>query len=204
MYKTENMKPTDCLKLENDNTFKGKYLRMISWWKTTLIIPPILILFTGIIGLIYCLKADLLISVYSIPYIIIFLLGTIWFKGLKKYLFKSKLNDKNAFKVCLSGILARENGYTYLVFSKDQKRHNEHFINKASSDISNKNIDLSTIKNSQATPIDNIEDTEILLTKISNGKLKKSIANTENINSIPLLYINSKNIFVILKKDQIN
>lgn len=198
------MKPTDCLKLENDNTFKGKYLRMTSWWKTPLIIAPTLILFTGIVGLIYCLKADLLLSLYSIPYILIFLFGTIWFKGLKKHILKSKFDNREGFKVCLSKVLAIDSGYTYLIFTKDQKRHNEHFINKILSNKSNKHIDLSTIKNSQATPIDNIEDTEILLTKISNGKLKKSIANTENINSIPLLYINSKNIFVILKKDQIN
>lgn len=177
---------------------------MTTWWRTPLIIAPILILFTGIIGLIFCLKSDLLLSLYSIPYIAIFLLGTIWFKAIKKHLLKSKLKDTEAFRVCLSKSIANENGYAYLIFTNGQKRHNEHFINKISTEISNQNIDKAKIKSGRTSTLKQTEEAELLITKISNNKLKKSIANISLDSTIPLLFIDNKNTFVILKRDQIN
>lgn len=197
----ETMKSSDYIKLEKDNSFKGKYLRMTWWWKTPLIIAPILILFTGIIGLIYCLNSNLLLSLYAIPYIIVFLLGTIWFKAVKKHILKSKLNENNAFKVCISKRFATINGYVYLLFTNGQKRHNEYFINNIVDDLSGENIELPQLKSGHSTTIRNIEDSEIMITKISVNKLKKSTIDTNNEDIIPLIYIDNKNTFVILKKD---
>lgn len=198
------MKPSDCLRLENDNPFKGKYLRMIQWWKTPAIIAPLILLFAGVFFLIYLLKLNLLLSWYSIFYIVIFLLGTIWFKSLKRHFLKTKLEDTNSCKVCLGKPFYTDKGYSYIVFINNQKRHNEHYISNVATQITKETISITSLKTDKpiAFANNNIDETDCFLIKMANSKIKKAIVNREDQDIIPLLYITPNNIFVILKKDQ--
>lgn len=198
------MKPSDCLRLENDNTFKGKYLRLMQWWKTPAVIAPLVLLSAGVFFLIYLLKLDLLLSWHSIFYIAIFLLGTIWFKSLKRHFFKTKLEDPNSCKVCLGKPFHVDKGYSYIVFNNNQKRHNHHFINNIAAQLSENTISTQTLKTDKpVTFVSNNEvEADCFLIKIANSKIKKAIANREDMDIIPLLYITPNNVFVISKKDQ--
>lgn len=199
------MKASDCLKLENDKTFKGKYLRMMKWWKTPAIIAPLILLFSGMFFLIYLLKSDLLLSWYSIFYIIIFLAGTIWFKALKRHFFTTKFEDPNNFRVCLGKPYYTDKGYTYIVFNNNQKRHNEHFIKNIATQIAESNTGIDNLKIEKpvpATPIQTEDYSDCYLIKFANGKIKKAIANRDEEDIIPLLYIAPDDVFIILKKDQ--
>lgn len=177
---------------------------MIHWWKNPAIIAPLILLFAGVFFLIYLLKSDLLISWYSIFYIIIFLVGTIWFKALKKYFFNSRLNDPNAFKVCLGNPVYVDKGYSYIIFDPNQKRHNEYFIRNIPEDLITSSIDINSLKTNKVIPanIQQQEYTDCCIVKLANAKIKKAIAGRNEYDTIPLAYISAKDIFIIYKKDQ--
>lgn len=79
---------------ENNIKIKKKhYARGI--WKNYAFVPPALIVFIGIFGLLYLFNNDLLVSVYSIPFVAILLLGAIWIKLTKRHLIDRKISDSN-------------------------------------------------------------------------------------------------------------
>lgn len=159
-------------KLENSEKLKKKIFGK-DIWRNYAIIPPSLVLFSGITGLVYLLNIDKLISVYCIPFVIIFLLGTIWLKATQKYIIKKKTTDAETFILCLSIPLKEEGGETIMIFSTGKNRNNKHYLEKEKQDIlQNPDIDLSGISQT----VYQIDDSDIYLTTLP--KIKKIIKST--------------------------
>lgn len=200
------MKPSDYKKLEDNTTFKRYYMRKTAWWKSFLLLAPTLLLFVGLAGIMHMAYNDRIWTLYCLPYIIVFALGTIWLKGIKKYIQETLINRSGSFLVCAGRSLGESKGRHYFIYSKENKRHNEVLINKLAEELTIESFSEEQLeqakKSSIAIEVADI-DTEMYLRAIPTNDVLK--ANRENIaiGITPLLYISSKDMFVIRNKDLI-
>lgn len=196
------MKPVDCVKLENDKKFKKKYLVRTAWWKNLAVVAPSLILFLGLFGLLYLTKYDMLLSYYSIPFVIVFLFGTIWLKSVKRYVQNKKMEDVDAFKVCFAKSVKKDKRYTYFIFTKGQKRHNEYFIKELSRivDVDKQTINCKKKAVSLNLP-DDLSEEACFIIAYPTLDIKKQNVNWDENCILPILYIDNENVFIIKGKD---
>ncbi|WP_163356864.1 hypothetical protein [Dysgonomonas sp. 25] len=196
------MKAADCVKLEDKTIFKKEYLKQTGWWKNYSFIPPSLLLFLGLAGLIYLTKAEMLVTFYSIPFVLVFLLGTIWMKAVKKHIRDAKFNHPETFRVCLAQPVTTINGYTCLVFTLGQKRHNAFFAKQLAEEISVDENTLSLYKNKvQKQHVQSVDADCYVIAYPTSIIHKKNPLWDENKEVLPLLYVDEKNVLVIKGKD---
>ncbi|WP_029905262.1 hypothetical protein [Prevotella sp. 10(H)] len=192
---------TDYTKLEKDNSFKKSYINSTLWWKNILLAPPILLLFGGLIGIIYIFHLDKLVSWYILPYLILFVVGTILLKATKKYLQKGMMTTPGSFIVCLAKPIGEKDGYTYAAFVKDTHRHNKHYINNETKDLSFDEIIASGQPfTKKSMPLG---EKEIYIRAYPTKEITKRNASWREEDIFPILYIDDKYTFVIKKKDLI-
>lgn len=122
------------LRLEKNKKFRKKFYNK-QVWKNYAIIPPSVILFAALFGGLYLFNTDRLISLYSIPCILLLLLGTIWLKATRKYIVTQNISDDKTFLICPSIVLTQQNGKTIRMFSIGNNRHNKHYLEKSKKDI---------------------------------------------------------------------
>jgi hypothetical protein len=60
------------------------------WFKQPAIYPPSILLFFALFGLIYLLNYDKLITVYALPFFLLFAVGVIWLRMVKRYVDRKK------------------------------------------------------------------------------------------------------------------
>lgn len=163
--------------LENDIKLKRKFYSK-GIWKNYAFVPPALIVFIGVFGLLYLYNNDLLISLYSIPFVLILLLGAIWIKSTKKYLIDQKTSESNSFVICNAVPLTTNNQNELIIFTPGINRHNKNYIEKRKLEFEQKynNIDSSDIK--ELTSLDN-----------------------DDIIILPLSYLNKRSIFTKRNKE---
>ena len=85
-------------------------------WKNYSIVPPSGVLFVALFGFLYLFNLDLLISWYTIPFVVLLILGTVWLKATRKYILTKKIEEGNSFAICLSIPLMKKNGRTLRIF----------------------------------------------------------------------------------------
>lgn len=120
------MKANDLRRLETDNKFKKKHLPKLFWLTQAGIYPPASVIFIALMGLVYLLNSDMLISYYAIPFAILLLLGAIWLKATKKYVLKALFAKEDSFLVCVGSEVVKNEKFSYFVFSTSDKRHNQY------------------------------------------------------------------------------
>lgn len=198
------MKPSDYQKLEADKNFKRHYMNKTLWWKSFLLLAPACLLFIGLAGIMYMAYNERLWTLYSVPYILVFALGTVWLKAIKKYIQDRLLRKLGSYLACAGKSLGNYQGRYYFIFCKDSKRHNELLINSLSDHIKLESLSSEqlSIAKKAAIEIETAEtDSPIYLKAFSVSKVLKT--NRENISEgiTPLLYISAKDVFVIRNKD---
>jgi hypothetical protein len=130
------MKPNDYASLEKDYDFKKTYLGNTLWWKTLPMLPPVLIMFIGLAGLLYLFQYDKLFSLYAIPYVLLFAAGTIWLKAMKRHLYKAAMAVSGAFHVCLAAPVGEKDGYLYAAFVNNTRRYDKYYIINLAGEVS--------------------------------------------------------------------
>lgn len=144
------MKANDLRKLETDNKFKKKHLPKLFWLTQAGIYPPASVIFIALIGLVYLLNSDMLISYYAIPFAVLLLLGAIWLKATKKYVLKALFAKEDSFLVCISSEVDKDDKFSYLVFSTSDKRHNQYQVDNIVASLKDETLisgsDLSKMK----------------------------------------------------------
>lgn len=198
------MKSSQYKELEKDKKFKKYYLQKTSWWQDYLLVPSIPLLFIGLAGIMYMASNDRLWTWYTIPYILIFIFGTILLKGAKKHVQGKILSNKGSFLACAARAIGDKEGRYYFIFSKSNKRHNESLINDLADNLSIDSFteeELSKAKKEKTAISTTEEDTQIYLVGIKVDKVLKT--NKENLGTgiTPLIYISPKEVFVIRNKD---
>lgn len=198
------MKAKSYKELERDKSFKRRYLSKTIWWNSFTFVPPALVLFIGLAGILFLRENDKLISWFTIPYIVLFLLGAIWFKVAKKHVQDKELTDPNKFLVCASRLVDSRYGYHYFVVSFDEKRHDEAWIKKIGDDLSLDSFKEEDLKRAKKKPI-KVENAEIchpiFLKAFQMNHVLKTNARDLDKGITPLLYVSENNIFVIRNKD---
>lgn len=198
------MKANECARLENDKDFKLTYLKQTKWWLNFLFIAPTCILFLGLFGLVYLLKYGMLVSYYTIPFLVFFVLGTIWLKGVKRHVLKTKIADNDAFRLCQAKMFAEKGGYIYVIFTTGDKRHNDYYISNMAKDMSLESISESDLSKSKKhlVPIQNDQDDEKLYLKTLVGSnLNRRNVTWRDDSCIPVFLIDDKNFFIVRKRD---
>ncbi len=198
------MRPLEYKKLEDNKTFKRYYMRKTKWWKSFLLLAPTLLLFVGLAGILHMAYNDRIWTLYCLPYIIVFALGTIWLKGIKKYIQDKLVSQSHSYLACAAKSLGEKGGRHYFIYSKDNKRHNETLISRLADELDLDNLTKEQIEEAKKASI-KIEtsetETPIYLKAIATNLVLK--ANRENLASgiTPLLYISLQDVFVIRNKD---
>lgn len=191
---------SDYKSLEKDVKFKRAYLNKIPWWKSALLISPSLLLFVGVVGIIHFSRIELLYSWRSVPYIAIFLLGALWLRYIKSHLQKKILNKGKSFLCCMGSVIGEKNGYYYFLFTKDDKRHHSHWIQKIASSIDFSQISeellLKAEKEVVSLPLSNDNDeSKLYLRAIAKNVVTKEYKTIDNKTIVPLVYISDKYVF---------
>lgn len=198
------MKPEDYARLEKDYSFKRSYLNNTPWWKSFLMIPPILLLFIGLAGILYLFHLDKLASLYILPYLVLFVIGTVLLKATKKHIQKEKMATPEAFHVCLAKPIWEKSGLVYVIFANDTHRHNKHYINNLANKISVESFSGeydSTPKNKSTLICDNENNADYYLRIFEAKDITKRNKNWREDYIFPVLYVDDKYTFIIKKKD---
>lgn len=203
----QNMKDSIFSKLEKDSGFKRRYLKQTPWWKTILLLPPVCFLFIGLLGIIYLLNIDMLASLYVIPYIICFMIGTIWFKSGRRYVQKTAINKENSFLVSMAYPVDERNGYVYGAFVTDDHRHDKYYITNLCKEMDADFLEKLIGTNESAAKKKSIliEDEEsgksFYLRAYFNNEITKRNPDWREKNIFPILFIDEKYCPIIKKID---
>lgn len=199
------MKPHDYVKLEKDYSFKKSYLDQTLWWKNILIIPPICLLFVGLVGILYLFNVDKLVSIYIIPYVAVFAIGTIWLKAIKKHIQKVMMTAHGAFNICLAKPIGEKDGYTYVAFTNDHHRHDKYYINNLVNDISLEKLLLEQKVSLKRKSVQITHDKEsgasFYIRAYFNKDIDKRNASWRENDHFPVLYIDERYTPIIKKRD---
>jgi hypothetical protein len=199
------MRPNDYAALEKDYNFKKSYLNKTLWWKNLSMLPPVLIMFVGLAGLLYLFQYDKLYSLYAIPYILLFAIGTIWLKAIKKYLQKAAMAVPEAFHVCLAATIGEKKDILYAAFVNNTRRYDKYYITNLA-----RNISLHEILSENKEPFlkkavlihDKESDTDIYVRAYAKQDVVKQNAGWSlDEGYFPVLFIDEKNVPVIKRKD---
>lgn len=168
-------------------------------------LPPVLIMFIGLAGLLYLFQYDKLYSLYAIPYVLLFAIGTIWLKAMKRYLQKAAMAAPGAFHVCLAATIGEKEGVLYAVFVNNNRRCDKHYITNLAQSVSLHEI-LSENKEpflKKAVLIhDKESDTDIYVRAYGKKNVVKQNAGWSlGEGYFPVLFIDEKNVPVIKRKD---
>lgn len=187
------MKTGEYSKLEKDIDFKKTYLNSTLWWKSILLVPPVCLLFVGLLGILYLFSYDKLVSWYVAPYLLLFILGTIWLKAIRKHLQKAMLAAQGAFRICVAKSVGEQNGYVYTLFVNNEKRHNQHFITRLAESLSADELMANAAaKKKNILLHDEESDTAFYLRAYPIKDLNKKNPLWKDEGCFPVLYINEK------------
>ena len=205
------MKDNNFSELEKNSKLKKKYLPHYFWLKTAAIYPPSCFLFLGLFGLLYLLNHDMLFTYYTIPFVVIFFLGTVWFKATKKQVLKTLLEKDDSYLVSLAKVINTENNWVYIIFTTGTKRHNKHFIQSSDKILKDDNFadspQFAEMKQKVKTKAEVItiegqnSSDEIYLMALSKKTVVKKNAKWQESEILPIFYIDERNILTIKAKD---
>lgn len=204
------MKPTPLNELEKDKKFKKKYFPKQLWIKSAILYLPVLFLFIALLGLVFLLNSDMLISIYAIPFVILFLFATLWFKTLKKHVQNKFFDNPDSFLVCAATILEEDNNMVYLIFSPESKRHNKFFIEAEAKTLQKDNIlntsdytrkKAQSSKSAQELKLNENNQDKILLKAFNRIDFFNNGTFLTHEKTVAILYINNPNTLLIKPKD---
>lgn len=196
------MNANNLIKLESNLAFKKDYLNKTGWWKTSRIIPPIFFLFIGLFGLLYLLNLNKLISVYAIPFVLLFAIATLWLKTVKKYITDTSVSVPGSFLACTAKAVETDDKYAYVVFVTDGKRHYEHNIAKFAKELA---ADISPDIKKQAVKqaislTEEATDTNFYFKALKIKDILKQDKNWTTDICVPIIFVNETHVYVIKKK----
>lgn len=201
------MKQNDYAGLEKDKDFKKSYLNNTLWWKNLSMVPPILIMFVGLAGLLYLFQYDKLLSLYAIPYVVLFAVGTIWLKAMKRHLQKAMMAESGAFHVCLAATLGEKEGYLYAAFVNNTRRYDKYYITNLVKEISLHDLlseNKAPFKKRAILVHDKVSDTDIYVRAyVKKDVLKRNAGWSLDEGYFPVLFINERDVPVIKRKDMV-
>lgn len=144
------MTTSDIKYIEKNKRFKKDLFSRLVWSKYALF-PPALVLFSALFCIVYLFNSDLLISIYCIPFLLLLLAATIWFKTTRKQLIKIETEKTDPFLLCLTIYLFNHKGVDYYIFFNNENRQNKYLLEKTKNEIiENKDIcskEIEYIKN---------------------------------------------------------
>lgn len=144
-------------KLEKNKGFKRSFFTNQVWRKYALV-PPALVLFVSLFGVVYMYNTDRLLSYYCLPFILLLLISTIWFKSTRKYLINQEVESSPNFSLCLVLPLYKEGNKQFYLFNTGANRLNRYLLEKVKSDVLAKRkentIDFQSIRKGEFEKID--------------------------------------------------
>ena len=195
------MAKIDYTNLEKNTKLRRFYINKVAWWKNFSMVSPILLIFIGVVGLVYYSNAESLYSWHTLPYAIAFAFGIILLLYVKSSLKKKFLNNKDSFLCCASYLIEEYQGYGYYVYSTTNK-YSESWIEKQGKDLTLADFSEEQTKQArkQSVSVKASDDTQLSLRAISLAKLHKEYRTKTTPTKIVLLYITDKYCFPVKDK----
>ncbi|MFV0467382.1 MAG: hypothetical protein ACK5MK_00480 [Dysgonomonas sp.] len=190
------MKSSKLAELEKDRKFKRLNFPLSYLYLNVLILAPVLVLFIGLLGILYLTKNDLLLSWYSIFYIVCFVLGTIWLKSISEIVIKKSINNPDAYLATWAAPIGEIGNKVYLIFTTGNKRHDKFYIEnirkKLSDDDCTELCSKANKKHAVSLTEQLMTDDDVLLTIQTKAIIKRRNPNWKSDESLPILYVDSK------------
>lgn len=198
------MKASECKRLEKDRMFKLAYMKKTPYWINFLFVAPISILFLGLVGILYLLERNMLLSWYTVPFVLIFIFGTVWMKAVKRHLLKTKVDNPENFHVCIAVPVGEKEGYTYFLYANNESRHNEYYISTIAEDFPFDVFSPLQLKQSKKQPVlmnDEGLDPNIYLKAFTKRDVVRKDAIRAFDDSLPILAIDNKLVKIISRRE---
>ncbi|NDW09148.1 hypothetical protein D0T56_05680 [Dysgonomonas sp. 520] len=169
-------------------------------YKNILIIAPILLIFIGLLGILFLFKQDLLISYYTIFYAVCFVLGTIWLKAIKQFITNKAINKNGSFLACWAIQLDEDKSNAYFLFTTGNHRHDRIYVNTIRKKMNDeKSLYLGKLKPghtiSLTTRLEANDD--VYVAALAKSTIKRKNANYTSNEPLPVLFIDEKNVVPI-------
>lgn len=195
------MSSTKYSDLEKNVKFKSQFVsKSILPKNFVYLLAPIILLVFSVFSILYIFEAGRLASIVTLPYALIFILGVVFLRLSRIYIIKKEVSRRGHYLVCLGKIIKEDGNYAYVLFSKDEKRHDKHFIERVAKQL---NIDTLPV-------LDIKDETHYIDLSENGGQLGLKVLNKKEVNnqdiakegeSVFLLeYIDDKNILPISNK----
>ncbi len=182
--------------LEKDKSYKRRQIPFSYQWMSWLYVGPILLLFMSLFSILYLLKGHNLVNWYVIPYLIVFVVATIWLKAVRKYINDKLLNNPEAFITAFAKPVLTDKYKVYSLFSAGANRHNPTYIEHQASQVSSSYADLiPQMKPGQALPLfadDENNSDDLYLCCLRKFSVRKNNIGWNEQDSFPVLLINKK------------
>jgi hypothetical protein len=182
--------------LEKDKSFIRSQIPFSLKWKSWLYVGPVLLLFMSIFSVLYLLEEGKLATWYVVPYIVVFVVATIWFKAVRKHLLTKFLNAPGSIITAFAKPVLVDKYKVYALFSTGTNRHNASFIEHQASLVSSAYADLiPQLKPGQAVQLftDNDNSSDCLyLSCHRNFTVRKNNIGWDEKDLFALLLINKK------------
>ena len=185
------MNTSQLTKLEKNKKFRKK-ITSEGIWKNYAFVPPSILLFISIFGLVYLLNIDLLVSLKAIPFAIIFLLATLWFKSVRKYIINKKITEQDFFQICLATPLFEEADNTILLFATNNQRHDQNYLEKQKNLILNNTEIKTTISD---VKIERLDFFKVGLPNSKNNLFVTKIKKIKKTSKCIIIYTNNNIIY---------
>lgn len=187
--------------IEKDKSFKYSQVPFSYKWKSWLYLGPVLLLFMSLFCIIYLLNTGMLVSWYVAPYIVIFIIATIWFKAVRKYILKKMVEDPERLLLAYSKPVLVDEYKVYALLSTGANRHNMQFIEHQSKTVNSIFADLiPALKPGKALPLpldtgDGAD--ELYLFCLRKFTVKKKIPQWNQEDVFPVVLINKKQVKIL-------
>lgn len=197
------MQAGDYKKLENNKALKRIYLNKTLWWLKLAMLSPVLLIFIGLAGVIHFIRLELTSNYLMYVYAVVFVLGLVWLKYVKRYLQDKALTDVELINIVPSLKLTTKSGRDYLLFLQGGKRHNEALLKKLHESFDQSRLDEIIYNKSKKTPqlLELIDDSSLYLIAVGKVQVARAYKNCSIPNFLPLILIDKKDTFVIKAKD---
>ena len=185
--------------------FKSRFVPKNIWVKNFIyLLAPVILLVFSVFSILYIFEAGRLASIVTLPYALIFILGIAFLRLSRTYIIKREVSRRGHYLVCFGKIVKEDEKDVYVIFTKEEKRHDKHFIERQAKQLNPDSLPVLDLKD-EIYYIGTPEKEEELGVKVFGKKnLNNKNVEKEGDGLFLLEYIGENKIIPILSKKMKN
>lgn len=141
---------------EKNRAFRYAHIPFYVCWKSPLLIAPSMLLFMSIFSILYLQNTDRLLNWYSLIYIAIFAIATLWFKAVQRHLKRQFILAPENILITTALPIVVDQYRVYVLIGTSHERHSEKHAQDLLTSQKNSYADLiPKLREGDTLPLDN-------------------------------------------------